>query len=55
MCHNQGFLLSRTPRVSVVSASLSTSLVSFVSIFLMALRKESTTSRTQGKRPAELS
>ena len=40
MRHNQGFLLSHSPRVSVVSVSLSTNLVSFVSIFLMALRKE---------------
>ena len=49
--HNQGFLLSRAPRVSVVSASLSTRLVSFVYVFLMAPRRESIASRAQGKHP----
>ena len=51
--HNQGFLPSRAPRVSVMSVSLSTSLVFFVSIFLMAPRRESTTSRAQGKCPTK--
>ena len=35
--------------------SLSTSLVSFVSAFLMAPRKESVASKAQGKRSTELS
>ena len=51
--HNQGFLHSRAPRVSIVSALLFTSLVSFVSVFLMAPRRESATSRAQGKCPAK--
>ena len=39
-CHNQGFLISRAPRVLVVSVFLSTSLVSFIFVFLMAHRRE---------------
>ena len=37
----------------VVLISLSTSLVSFFSVILMTLRRETTISRAQGKRPAE--
>ncbi|RVW20181.1 hypothetical protein CK203_114252 [Vitis vinifera] len=51
--HNQFQHHSRAPRVSVVSASLSTYLVSFVSVFLMAPRRESAASRAQGKRSAK--
>ena len=50
--HNQGFLISHAPRVLVVSVFLSTSLVSFIFVFLMAHRRESGTSKAQGKRPA---
>ena len=49
------FLLSRLPKVSVVSVFLSTNLVYFVSVFLMALRRESTASRAQEKCLAETS
>ena len=38
-----------------MSASLSTSLVSFVSVFLIAPRRESVVSRAQGKHPVESS
>ena len=55
MRHSWFLLHSRALRVSVVSVSLSTSLVFFVSVFLMAPRKESAASRAQGKRPAKLS
>ncbi|KAL6330086.1 hypothetical protein AAG906_040004 [Vitis piasezkii] len=49
------FLLSCLPKVSVVSAFLSTHLVYFVSVFLMALRRESAASRAQEKCLAETS
>ena len=59
-CHNRFQLYSRTPWVFVrvcfllvVLGSFSTSLISFFSILLMAHRKETTTSRAQGKRPAK--
>ncbi|KAL6337897.1 hypothetical protein AAG906_002362 [Vitis piasezkii] len=45
--------LSCVPRVSGVCASLSTSLVSFISDFLMASRRKTTASRAQGKCPTE--
>ncbi|KAL6344052.1 hypothetical protein AAG906_027825 [Vitis piasezkii] len=51
--HSQFQHHSHAPRVSIVSASLSTSLVSFVSIFLIAPRRDSVVSRAQGKHPVE--
>ena len=51
--HSQLQHLSHAPRVSGVSVFLSTSLVSFISTFFMALKRETATSRAQGKRPTE--
>ncbi|RVW72984.1 putative mitochondrial protein [Vitis vinifera] len=49
--HSQIQYLSHAPKVSGVCASLSTSFFFTVSILLMAPRRETTTSRAQGKLP----
>ena len=51
--HSQLQHLSYVPKVSSVCVSLSTSLVSFISDFMMASRRETTASRAQGKCPTE--
>ena len=51
--HSQLQHLSCVPKVSGVCVSLSTSLVSFISDFLMASRRETTASRAQGKCPTK--
>ena len=60
-CHSWFQLYSRIPWVFVrvcfllvVLGSFSTSLISFFSVLLMAHRKETTASRAQGKRPAQM-